>query len=214
MKRIPVFLLVMAGLVFGADKPAAVGVFESQLDIGASVRPGSAEFDAAKGEYTITGGGLNMWANADAFHYVWKKLSGDFAITAEVHIATGAEGGNPHRKAGLVVRQSLEPGAPYIDAILHGDGMTALQFRATPGGATDDVRATISAPAVLRLERHGDTFEMWLASKAGEAPHRVASAVLALGDPVYVGLAVCAHDAGRMETAAFSNVKLETAATK
>jgi hypothetical protein len=213
MTRIPLFLLLSAAFAFGADQPAPVGQFESQTDIGASVRPGSAEFDASKDVYTVTGGGLNMWANADAFHFVWKKLSGDFSITAEVRITTGSTDGNPHRKAGLVVRQNLEPDSPYVDVILHGSGLTAMQFRATPGGTTNEVNTDVTAPAVLRLERHGDVFEMWLAGAPGEAPRKIGSTGLALHVPVYVGLAVCAHDAGRMETAVFSNVKVEPAPT-
>ena len=213
MTRIPLFLLLAAAFAFAADQPAAVGQFEAQADIGTSVRPGTAEFDAPKATYTVTGGGLNMWANTDAFHFVWKKLSGDFSITAEVHITTGATDGNPHRKAGLVVRQSLEPESPYVDVILHGSGMTSLQFRTTPGGTTGQVETDVTAPAVLRLERHGDVFEMWLAGAPGEAPRKIGSTGLALRDPVYVGLAVCAHDAGRMETAVFSNVKVEPVPT-
>jgi hypothetical protein len=211
MTRIPLFLLLCAALAAAADQPASVGQFQGQTDIGASVRPGTAEFDAAKGAYTVTGGGLNMWANTDAFHFVWKQLSGDFSVTAEVRITTGATDGNPHRKAGLVVRQSLEPESPYVDVILHGSGLTAMQFRTTPGGTTNEVNTDVTAPAVLRLERHGDVFEMWLAGATGEAPRKIGSTGLAMHDPVYVGLAVCAHDAGRMETAVFSNVKVEPA---
>jgi TolB protein len=210
MQRIPVLSLLFAALAAGADRAPAVGQFEGQTDIGASLRPGSAGFDAATGAYTVTGGGLNMWANADAFHFVWKKLAGDFAIAAEVRIVTGTDG-NPHRKAGLVIRQGLEPEAPYIDVVLHGEGLTAMQFRAAPGGATDEVRSPVSAPEVLRLERHGDVFEMWVAAAPGEPMKKAGSTTLALHDPVYAGLAVCAHDAGRMETAVFTNVKIESA---
>ena len=198
---------------FAADPSAPIGLFEGQTDIGASVKPGSAEFDSGQGAYTVTGGGLNMWANTDAFHYVWKKLSGDFVIAAEVRITTGATDGNPHRKAGLVVRQSLDPDSPYIDVILHGSGLTSMQYRTAPGAVTEQVETPVNAPAVLRLERHGDTFEVWLASAPGEPPRKAATRVLAFHDPVYVGLAVCAHDAGRMETAVFSNVKVEPGAT-
>ncbi len=211
MNTIPAFLLLCAALAAGAQQPAPVGQFQGQTDIGASVQPGSAEFDAAKGVYTVTGGGLNMWANTDAFRFVWKKLSGDFAITAAVRITTGAENGNPHRKAGLVVRQSLEPESPYIDVILHGSGLTAMQFRSVAAGTTDEVVSSISTPATLRLERRGDVFEMWLATTPGEPPQKVGSKNLTLHDPVYVGLAVCAHDAGRMETAVFSNVTVTQA---
>jgi hypothetical protein len=210
MTRIPVFLLLSAAFAFGADQPASLGQFEGQTDIGASVRAGSGEFDAAKAAYTVTGGGLNMWANADAFHFVWKKLSGDFSITAEVHITSGGDGANPHRKAGLVVRQTLEPESPYIDVILHGEGLTEMQFRATPGAITEEVRSGVTAPGLLRMERHGDVFEMWLAATPGAEPQKVGASVMPLHDPVYVGLAVCAHDAGRMETAVFSNVKIES----
>lgn len=49
---------------------------------------------------------------------------------------------------------------------------------------------------------------MWLATTPGEEPRKVGSKDLTLHDPVYVGLAVCAHDAGRMETAVFSKVKV------
>ncbi len=213
MTRIPLFLLLSAAFAFGADQPASLGQFDAQTDIGSSVRPGTAEFDAAKDAYTVSGGGLNMWANTDAFHFVWKKLSGDFSVTAEVRVTSGATDGNPHRKAGLVVRQTLEPESPYVDVILHGSGLTAMQFRATPGGTTQEVNTDVTAPAVLRLERHGDVFEMWLAGAHGEAPRKIGSTGVALRDPVYVGLAVCAHDAGRMETAVFSNVKVEPAPT-
>jgi TolB protein len=211
MNRIPLFLLLSAALAAGADRTSSLGQFEAQTDIGASLQPGSAEFDAAKGLYTVTGGGLNMWANADAFHFVWKKLTGDFAIAAEVRIA-GTQG-NPHRKAGLAIRQGLEPDAPYVDAILHASGLASMQFRATPGGPTAEVQAPLSAPAVLRLERHGDVFEMWLGAAPGEPLQKAGSLTLVLRDPVYAGLAVCAHDADRMETAAFSNVKVEPAPT-
>jgi hypothetical protein len=208
MTRTVAVFLFAAALAAAADQPTTVGQFEGQTDIAASVRPGAAEFDSATGAYTITGGGLNMWANTDAFHYVWKKIEGDFAIIAQVRITTGGEGSNEHRKAGLVVRQSLDPDSPYIDVILHGSGLTAMQFRTAPAGPTEQVETTVTAPAVLQLVRHGDVFEMWLAQTPNVAPRKVGSRTLALKDPVYVGLAVCAHDAGRMETAEFSNVKI------
>jgi TolB protein len=213
MHTIPALFLLSAALAAAAEPSSPVGQFQGQLDIGASLRPGSAQFDSAKDAYTVTGGGLNMWGNADAFHFVWKKLSGDFAISAEVRITTGADGGDPHRKAGIVVRQSLAPDSPYIDVILHRSGLTSMQFRTAPAATTEEISSSISAPALLRLERHGHVFEMWLSTVPGEPPQKVGSKDLALHDPVYVGLAVCAHDAGRMETAVFSNVKVESAST-
>jgi TolB protein len=209
MRRIPLILLLPAALLAGADQPAPVGEFEGQIDIGASVRPGSAELDSATGVYRIGGGGVNMWGTADAFHFVWKRLSSDFALEARVMLEPTDAGANPHRKAGLAIRQSLEPGAPYVDVVLHGEGLTALQFRKTAGGETEDLRSPVAFPAVIRLERHGDTFEMWVAATAGEGLRKVGSISVPLHDPVYAGLAVCSHDAARMERAEFSGVKVE-----
>ncbi len=186
---------------------AQIGVFDQQVDIGASREPGSAKFDSTTGVYTVSGGGSNMWFGSDAFHYVFKQVSGDLSATAGVKLlGTSTE---PHRKAGWMIRQSLEPDSPYVDLIVHGDGTSSMQFRPTKGANTDEVRSTVTSPAVIRLERHGDAFELWAAA-AGEEPHKVGSTTVKLQDPVYVGLAVCAHNVEHMETAEFSGVKLET----
>src|SRR6478752_2260247 len=86
-----------------------LGQFESSADVGVTPQKGKVEFDAAAGEYRVTGGGDNIWASADAFQFAWKKMSGDVAFTADVRfIGTGAVA---HRKAALMIRQSLEPGS-------------------------------------------------------------------------------------------------------
>lgn len=97
-------------------------------------KAGSVEFDSVKGTYQIAGGGENMWFTNDAFHFVWKKMSGDLTLAANLRwIGTN---GNPHRKACLIIRQNLDPDAPYADAVLHGNGLSSLQYRETPCGET------------------------------------------------------------------------------
>jgi hypothetical protein len=106
----------------------SVGLFDAHSDVGDPAKPGSVDFDPASKTYQIAGGGTNMWANADAFHFVWKRLSAaDVTLTADV--AFPSPGGDPHRKAVLIFRQSLDADSPYVDAALHGDGLTSLQFR-------------------------------------------------------------------------------------
>src|SRR5882757_4492682 len=112
-------LSVNVSLVLGADGP---GIFSGQADIGSVAKPGSAEFDSVKGEYLIAGGGENIWFTNDAFHFVWAKMSGDFTLTANVKFL-GADG-NPHRKACLFVRQSLDSDSAYADVAIHGNGLT------------------------------------------------------------------------------------------
>ena len=107
-----------------------------------------------------------MWRTEDAFHYVWKEVRGDVALTAD--IAFPASGKDPHRKACLVIRQSLDAGAAYADAALHGDGLTSLQFRHDAGGITQEVQANVSAPARLRLEKRGAYVRLFVGEADGE----------------------------------------------
>src|SRR4051812_45096461 len=138
-----------------AQAPAAgaVGAFESTSDVGAVLHAGSAEFDAARGAYTLAGSGDNMWAAKDAFRFVYKRMSGDVDLSAGV--AFLGAGTDPHRKAVLMVRQSLDEGSPYVDVALHGDGLTSLQFRDAKGAATHEVQSNIKGPGFLRLEKRG-----------------------------------------------------------
>jgi len=204
-----IVLLTSAKMAY-ADS-ATLGIFSDQRDVGDVARPGSVTFDPAKGEYLIAGGGANMWATNDAFHFVWKKMSGDFALTADVRwIGTN---GSPHRKACLVIRETLDSNSPYADAALHGVGLTSLQFRETPGGLTHEIQANISAPGKLRLEKRGDYITMSVAM-AGEELHPASGSFrMRFEEPFFVGLAVCAHDNNAIESAVFSNVAITPVST-
>src|ERR1700722_244472 len=67
-----------------APAPGSVGIFEGQQDIGTVLHAGSAEFDAAKGTSTLNGSAANMWLTKDAFHFAWKKASGDLSMEADI----------------------------------------------------------------------------------------------------------------------------------
>lgn len=175
-------------------------------DIGVTARPGHWEREDATGTYRITGGGDNMWSTNDAFHFVWTQIRGDFRLAADVDWITTT--GNPHRKACLMIRQGLEPDAAYVDAALHGDGLTSLQFREERGGVTREIQASVRGPRTLVLERDGDGFWLSLASAGGTPTPAGPAHRLRLADPLYVGLAVCAHDSNALATAQFSRVRL------
>lgn len=188
---------------------SALGVFDNHGDVGAVLHPGGADYDATKHTYTISGSGNNMWLAEDDFHFVWKRVSGDVTLTADVSFI-GA-GGNPHRKAVLMVRQSLDADSVYADVALHGVGLTSLQFREEKGADTHEVQANVSAPRRLRLEKRGDYFTMFLGDGdklqlAGGSPR------IALHEPFYVGVGVCSHDKDVTEKAVFSNVDLSVQA--
>ena len=187
-----------------------IGLFEGHGDVGAVPHAGSVEYDAGKRSYTISGSGENMWLATDGFQFVWKKVSGDVTLTADISFV--GKGVNEHRKAVLIVRQSLDADSAYADVALHGSGLTSLQFREEKGVATHEIQASVSAPKRLRIEKRGAYFTMSLADADGKFHLAGGSTRIALKEPFYVGIGVCSHDKDVVEKAVFSNVELKGAA--
>src|SRR5271155_126613 len=115
----------------------AVGLFENHGDVGAVLHAGSLEYNAAERTYTVAGSGENMWFAADALHFAWEKVSGDVTLSANISFI--GTGGNAHRKAVLMIRQSLEADSAYADVAVHGSGLTSLQARDEKGATTHEV---------------------------------------------------------------------------
>jgi TolB protein len=209
MKHKSFLRLLAVGCLVAICGAETLGPFDSAGDVGLTPQKGKVEFDGA-GVFRVTGGGADMWGKADAFQFGWKKMSGDMALTADVQFA-GASA-QTKRKAALMIRQSLDANAAYADVALHGNGEVALQWRAAADGATmDTVRPDnldVSSPVRIRIERRGDRFTV-SSGKPGGQLTPIAPTTVTLKDPVYVGLAVCSHDANTLETAVFSNVSAQ-----
>ena len=118
------------------------------------LHPGSVAFDPASRSYTVSGSGENMWSDQRCVSFCLEAVSGDLALAAD--IAFPGAGTEPHRKACLMIRQSLDADSAYVDVALHGDGLTSLQFREAKGAATHEVQANVSAPRRLRIEKRGN----------------------------------------------------------
>lgn len=192
----------------GATHAQNLGMFEQHGDIGATGQAGAVKYDAAQQTYLVTGSGENMWFDKDALHFVWKKASGDLSLAAEIKLL--GRSAHEHRKACLLIRQSLEADSPYADAALHGNGLASIQYREEKGGPTREIQSHENAPAKLRLEKEGDYVSMSIA-RAGEALHSAGGMFkLKFSDPFYIGLGVCAHDNNALEAALFSNVEINT----
>jgi TolB protein len=197
--------LAASGMVVAQQRAnARRGIFEGSSDVG-KTRAGSTVYDPAGSVYRVAGGGADMWGAADAFHFSWVRLSGDAALTADVHFPAGT--GSPLEKAVLIFRQSLDPGAPYADIAIHADGHITLQYRSAAGGKTEDVTAAEHGSTRLRIERAGNRFTASTGSAGGKLT-AFSTSTIALDDPVYVGIGVCAHDAEGLTTVSFSNVSI------
>jgi TolB protein len=197
---------LIANLAWPQSATTSAGIFESSGDIGTTPKGGAIQFNPTNGEYNVTGGGANIWGAEDALYFAWKRINGDVTFTADVRfIGAGAVA---HRKAVLMIRQNLTPGSAYADVALHGDGLTSLQFRASDGNKTEELRSTVTAPVRIRIERRGNTFTVF-AGKPGSELSATGPQTVELKDPVYLGIGVSSHDANVLETAVFSNVQID-----
>ena len=193
-------------ILMTASCARSVGMFQGATNIGDSSLGGSAAFDDENATYRITGSGADIYGTSDEFYFVWREATGDMVLSADV--AFEGDGGHQYRKAGWMIRGSLASNAAYADALVHGDGLIALQYRSVDGGPTAEVISAVRAPATIRLERTGDLFTLYV-SKNGGAYQVVGSVTVELPEDVYAGLVVCAHDETAQETAIFSNATFE-----
>ena len=184
-----------------------LGAFTNSCDVGGPVIKGSTVFNAAGGQYKVTGGGANIWAKQDQFQYVWREMAGNFSVTATVRFLGE---GVAHRKAGIVVRQGLETDGVNAGVIVHGNGMPALQWRSRAGENTNVFDLPFDSPGVfkMKLVRNGIRIYMFL-GKDGAPMKEINHTEVAFQNPVLAGLVVCSHKADASDTVVFSDVSIE-----
>ncbi len=204
------FCILCIGLVAVISVPAlsqqaAVGIFEGSSDIGKVLKPGSATYNPKTQQYEGAGSGYNIWFERDEFHFLWKKMTGDFILYTRAGFV--GEGVDPHRKVGWMVRKDLEANSPHINAVVHGDGLTSLQYREAKGDSTKEIRAELTGADVIQLERKGNTYTMRVA-KFGQPFVTEQVSDLALGTAVYVGLFVGSHNKDVLEKGIFRDVRV------
>ena len=205
--------LLFIGLIFciiNTKAQNSVGIFDTQSDVGKVLHKGSATFDLPN-IYKVSGSGENIWFKKDEFHFVWKKLKGDFIVTTQPTLI--GTGGNAHRKTGWMVRTSLDTSAAVVCLTLHGDGMTAFQFRRNNNMILEEIKLPILNPDIIQLERRGRSYFISVA-KLGNPFWTVEVPDFDFPEELMVGLFVCAHDKNVVEQATFINTRIFTAVTK
>ena len=188
-----------------------LGVFDGHGDVGTVKKAGTARYDANAQNYTLAGAGYNVWFDHDEFQFAWKRMTGDFILyTRAKFVGTGTD---PHRKVGWMVRSTLDSNAAHVNAVVHGDGLTGLQFRRTEGAMTEEVRSSVSGADVIQLERKGSTYTLRVA-KFGDPFVTEQVTDIALGDAVYVGLFVGSHNKDVLEQGVFRDVRISVPASE
>jgi TolB protein len=182
-----------------------IGFFDGQNDVGKILYPGSGTYNASSGDYLISGSGTNIWFTHDDFHYVWKRMKGNFILQARGHLI--GKGVEEHRKFGWMVRTNLDSTSAMVAATIHGSGLTSLQYRKVPKTNVEEKQFTISGPDVIQLERKGNQYIMSVAH-FGEPFVTQQITDVELGDDVYVGMFICAHNKDVVEKVSFDNVRI------
>ena len=202
-----------------------IGQFDAQTDVGGPLAPGSASYDAAAKTYTINSAGYNIWYQRDEFRYLWKKVSGDVSLAANV-VWPNIDDFHD-RKVALIIRDSLDDDSRQIMTAQHGNGMVHISWRPEKGSQMTDVeyrsarqpRAGMDEkgpqtfhPARIGIEKKGDQFQLYL-SWQGEPLHAEGAPVtFKTNGPFYVGIGFTSHLPANVLTAKVSDVVLENRA--
>jgi len=198
-------------LAQGIAQSPAVGDFQHHADVGNPRVKGSAAFDGVAQRYSLTAGGYNVWFNRDEFHYAFSRIKGDFILTANVRLV-GA-GKDPHRKIGWMVRASEQDDAAHVSAVVHGDGLTLLQWRRLRGAhmrdPQDEIVSLKKNAQVLQLERSGNTFIMRSANPGEPLQETGRTDSVDMPAEALAGLFVCSHNADVQEQGVAWNVRVE-----
>lgn len=182
-----------------------LGEFHGHSDVGSVGLAGSCAYDSAEQSYTVAGAGQNIWGAHDDFHFVWRRMRGDFIVTMQGNFL--GSGVNAHRKFGWMARTDLAADAPTVSTGIHGDGLLSLQYRSSRGAETQEVKADLTGADIVRLERRGKSYIMSVA-RFGRPFVSVEVDDIDLGDDIYLGVFVCSHDDDVLEKARFRNVRI------
>ncbi|MEO6327956.1 MAG: biopolymer transporter Tol [Ginsengibacter sp.] len=193
-------------------KNKKIGMFKGQSDVGGALVPGSSAYNKHTKQYTITSAGYNIWYTRDEFRYLWKKMSGDVSLAADINFPDTA--GYFDRKVVLIIRQNLDDDSKEAMVALHGGGLVHLAWRPSKGESIQQMRVDQKGALRLGIEKRGDSLAIFV-SQNGEPLHQFGNPVqLHFDGTFYVGIGFTSHQPVTPDTAILSNVVLEDEAGK
>jgi TolB protein len=199
---------VLGPIALASPNGGPLGDFEAHGDVGSPKIAGYATYNAASQVYTLSAGGVNIWAKRDEFQFAYRRMKGDFIVQAQVEFV--GKGVDPHRKAGIMARASIADfDSAYADGVVHGDGLTSLQYRKAKGEDTAQIEMAAAKGAnVIQLERRGNVF-IFSAARFGE-PFEVTqiSDASYVPEEAFVGLFLSSHNPDVNEKVVFRHVRV------
>ena len=186
----------------------AIGIFENHTDIGPVIYKGSANYDNASKVYILMGSGENIWFKKDELHFAYKRIKGDFILSTQPNLV--GKGTDLHRKSGWMVRASTDTSAAMVCLTVHGDGLTAFQYRKKNGMNIEEIKIPIMGAEILQLERRGRNYFISV-SKLSTPFWTVEVPDFDFPEELLVGLFICSHNKNVVEQSTFTNTRVFTA---
>jgi Tol biopolymer transport system component len=210
MKKINLLIVILLFTSLPIFAQTMLKNFSGQ-NVGNPALKGSFLFDKKSQTFTLQGAGYNIWFARDEFYFVSQPVEGDFILSANLKFL--GEGVDSHRKIGLMIRNSSQEDAVYMDGAVHGDGLTSLQYRKKAGGETLEIPSERKAPDFVQVERKGNRF-VFRISDNGRPLEEAGEVVLEMENTVLAGMFVGSHNEKVLEKAEFRNVRLEKPASE
>jgi outer membrane protein assembly factor BamB len=175
-------------------------------DIGSPIPSGGQS--ESNGIWTITAGGNDIWGTFDTFHFVWQQLTGNGVVVARV---TSQSNSSSWAKAGVMLRQTADPGSMYYALFVTPGNGIVVQYRKTQGGTTGQVKIAGTAPVYLAIQVSGSTFSAYTSSD-GNTWTQVASSTttINMAGTLLAGLAATSHNSNTLGTIVFNSVDVST----
>jgi len=174
-------------------------------DIGSVGVAGSATL--YDGVFAVNGSGADIWDDADAFNFFFQPVTGDCIITGQV---TSIQDTNTWAKSGVMIRQTLDPGSIFADALMSYSSGSAFQYRTTANNAANGTSSnSLAWPYWVRLARTGNVVTGY-ESPDGNTWTEMGSETLTMPASIYVGVCVTAHNNADLCSASMDNVTVST----
>jgi hypothetical protein len=216
--------IALVGISATAARGAALPTGWQNKDMGAVTRKGSTDYDPAKGVWTVTGEGSDIWgANTDNFQFAYTQLKGDGNVTGRILSQTGGHDDGWGRN-GLMIREDLDADARHLDFVLgvqpadpraNSQGVFYSYRRPDKGSDQMTWNQTLGnnpyynqearngsvgireLPMWVRIQRQGNFITAYISPDGKVWSSQIVPQTLGntpLPDSMFVGLAVCGHN--------------------
>ena len=172
-------------------------------DIGNSLKGGQ---KIENNNWTIYGGGDDIWGTSDQFRFVYQKINGDFSFSVKVDSLKDT---HYYAKAGIMVRENLNKNSAHGIINVFPGGSSEFGYReksgqtmkAKPGPNFNWFNVKLKVDKVDKsLYFSIQTKNEWVEVEKLN--------IHDWGKSIYVGLATLSHDNSQLTTATYSNIQL------